>query len=250
MMDQIVIVGGYRANAVTFDGTNDYIEKTTALTGIADSETFTFSAWVKMNDGDDDQGVPYNIFEITTGIVSRLIITKYDTASVANHLLIQGSISTGTVILNIRSAAESLRVSSGWVHILVSIDMSDTGKRHLYLNDVSDLSVVTYANDTIDFDVAISRVGLNVAGDKLPADMSDLWFDTSYIDLSVEANRRKFITAAGKPAFLGFDGSRPTGAAPLVFLSGATADWHTNKGSGGGFTENGALTDAATSPSD
>src|SRR3546814_7073174 len=44
------------------------------------------------------------------------------------------------------------------------------------------------------------------------------------------------------------DGSTPTGSAPLVFLSGATASWHTNKGTGGGFTENGALTDAATDP--
>jgi len=33
-------------------------------------------------------------------------------------------------------------------------------------------------------------------------------------------------------------------------LSGDTATWHTNKGGGGGFTENGALTTSSTSPSD
>lgn len=43
-------------------------------------------------------------------------------------------------------------------------------------------------------------------------------------------------------------GGNPTGTDPLVFFSGATASWHTNQGSGGGFTENGALTDAATNP--
>src|SRR3546814_17811034 len=81
-------------------------------------------------------------------------------------------------------------------------------------------------------------------------DGADLWLDPgTYIDLSVTANRRKFVgSGAATSVDLGADGSTPTGTAPLVFLSGATADWHTNKGAGGGFTENGALTDAATDP--
>ena len=71
-----------------------------------------------------------------------------------------------------------------------------------------------------------------------------------YLDISVENNRRKFIDADGFPVDLGSDGSTPTGIAAIMFFSGATVSWHTNDGSGGGFTENGALTDAATSPSD
>jgi len=77
-----------------------------------------------------------------------------------------------------------------------------------------------------------------------------LGLTNEFVDLSIEANRRKFIDAIGKPVDLGVDGSTPTGTAPLIFLSGTTIDWHTNKGSGGGFTEVGALTTATTSPSD
>ena len=40
----------------------------------------------------------------------------------------------------------------------------------------------------------------------------------------------------------------PTGKSPDICLTGPTEDWHTNKGTGGGFTENGALTDAASQP--
>ena len=86
---------------------------------------------------------------------------------------------------------------------------------------------------------------------KLDGSIAELWFAPGvYIDLSVEENRRKFITDALRPANLGSDGSTPTGSAPLIYLSGATSSWHTNKGTGGGFTENGDLTDSTSSPSD
>jgi hypothetical protein len=86
----------------------------------------------------------------------------------------------------------------------------------------------------------------------LDAEVAELYLNTKeFLDLSIEANRRKFISAAGKPADdLGASGEGPTGTNPTVFLSGDTVTWHTNKGSGGGFTEVGALTDASSSPSD
>ena len=80
--------------------------------------------------------------------------------------------------------------------------------------------------------------------------MAELWYAPGvYIDLSVVANQRKFRTAAGKPAYLGPTGAIPTGTDPLVYMSGVTATWKTNKGTGGGFTEHGALADAGTTPS-
>lgn len=42
--------------------------------------------------------------------------------------------------------------------------------------------------------------------------------------------------------YAGDDGSLLTGSKPDVFLSGDVDTWHTNIGSAGGFTENGALT--------
>jgi hypothetical protein len=72
----------------------------------------------------------------------------------------------------------------------------------------------------------------------------------THLDLSVEANRRKFISAAGKPVSLGANGSTPTGSQPIIYLANPTATWQDNLGAGGNFTENGALADAATNPSD
>ena len=56
------------------------------------------------------------------------------------------------------------------------------------------------------------------------------------------SNRLKFLTASGEPADLGADGSTPTGTQPLIYLANATATFQNNLGSGGNFTENGALT--------
>ena len=73
--------------------------------------------------------------------------------------------------------------------------------------------------------------------------IADFYFNpTTYIDLSVTANRRKFISASLHPVDRGATGSIPTGTAPIMYQSGAVASWQTNKGTGGGFTLTGALT--------
>ena len=76
-------------------------------------------------------------------------------------------------------------------------------------------------------------------------DMADSWvrFGGSVIDFSVEANRRMFITAEGKPA-------NPTGwpSGGQVQFHGPVDSWHTSKGSGGGFTVAAGALGAGTGP--
>jgi hypothetical protein len=84
---------------------------------------------------------------------------------------------------------------------------------------------------------------------QLGAHLADFWLDYgTYIDFSSATLREKFISANGMPMYLGADGSLPTGSSPEVFLSGDTADWHLNKGTGGGFVENGELTESLSQP--
>lgn len=139
-----------------------------------------------------------------------------------------------------------------WYHVLFSVDLSDTSKRHLYVNDASDLDqIVTYdTSGTIDFIMDNAVVGATNSGSSaFSGDVADLWIDFgTYIDFSIEANRRKFIDANGDPVYLGASGNLPTGTAPDIFLSGDTATWHTNKGTGGGFTVNGTLANAMDGP--
>jgi hypothetical protein len=66
----------------------------------------------------------------------------------------------------------------------------------------------------------------------------------------MQANRRLFISATGKPVSLGANGSTPFGTQPAIYLGNPLATWHTNLGAGGGFNvTGGALTAASTSPS-
>jgi len=100
-----------------------------------------------------------------------------------------------------------------------------------------------------------SRIGsrMNTSpGNWLNGDLSELYFTNEYLDISVQSNRRKFITSGLEPADLGTDGSDPTGTAPLIYFSGVASTWNagTNAGSGGDFTMTGAVTDSANEPVD
>lgn len=236
------IAGGYRAEAVTFDGSNDYLELGSDYAGNADGKVGTISVWYKANGGD---GTVRQILELDG--VGGL---QHHIAGAPNALIID--LYTSGVVNILRMASSAVAAGSGWKHFLASWDLA-AGATHLYLNDVSDKNILTGpTNNTIDYTRTQHRIGARSGGsNKIDADVADLWFSPStYLDLSIEANRRKFISAEGKPVDLGPTGALPTGSPPIVFLSGAVDSWHVNKGTGGGFTENGALTAASTSPSD
>ena len=237
----------YTANAVKFDGTNDWLTRDAGLTGAANSKMFTLSVWIKVNANSTAMRVFANLTTLG-GATERLNIFR----NANNQLRVINTNGAGTERLNLHSADNSVKIANGWVHVLTSVDMADTAKRHLYIDDASDLTVATYTDDTLEFTTADWAVGGDADGsNKFDGDMADLWFeDGLYTDFSVVANRRKFIGADLKPVSLGGSGSAPFGAAPIVFLANPTATWQNNKGTGGGFTENGALTTAATSPSD
>lgn len=230
----------FAANAVTFDGTNDYFSGE-ALSGLSDSKTGTLSVWLKFAAGGDL--VEQTIIASGNG---RFRFYRRDD----NLLIIDGFNAVGGQILGVYLS--SIESTDGWVHALASWDLA-AGTIQFYKTDVSGANVYTNSNDTIQYNDNTYRVcNENGAGNqKLNGDIAELWFMPGVaLDLSNSANRRKFISAGGKPVSLGSDGSTPTGSAPLIFLSGATASWQTNDGTGGGFTLNGTLTTASTSPSD
>lgn len=233
---------GYKANAVNFDGST-YLTKTTDLSGNADNKLLTVSFWVKTQTNTLNQ----TVYSATSGSLDQII--RLDTSNDTVELLFDNS--SGTLILD--ASISHVIEDFGWFHILISLDLSDTGKRYAYINDASKSPTWnTYTNDTIDHTKTthlISTTNSGAASNSVFGDVADLWIDWSYLDISTEANRRKFISAAGKPVDLGADGSKTTGVTPIMFFSGSTADWHTNKGDGGGFVENGTLTTASTTPS-
>ncbi len=178
------------AEAVDFDGTNDYLSRSSDLTGNADGKTFTFSAWV------------WNLSSAQTGTIYG-----------SDYFYIQHSSTSFEVIGNNTGGVQILKLninpvigcfSSTWNHLLISINLENSSNRHVYINDVlqTDITwVYYYSNQTLDFTRASHYVGESLIGNiKYKGRLAHVFLAYEYIDLSVEANRRIFITSDRKPA--------------------------------------------------
>lgn len=239
----------YKPNPVNFDGTNDYLTRGAGLTGGADSKLMTTSFWFKANVDNTTLRIARGT-STAGGSTARGISFLRGPSGVgtgSNSVGVNAFGTGGTIVFQTLPTSDQAKVAAGWQHFMVSVDVSDTGKRHFYLNDADGGATwPDYNNAVIDFTTGDTAIGAAPDGtNKLNGDLADfmVWAGV-YLDLSVVANRRLFISAAIEPV-------NPQVAidllgTPLIAFHGDTASWHTNKGSGGGFTENGALADGAT----
>jgi hypothetical protein len=211
-----------------------YLTRGAGLTGAADSGTVAFSFWINPEEYPiADQHI---VSLEQSGNVRFAIILK-----TTGQLQLFARNAAGTTILDIDT--DTLLLPNQWFHVCGSVDLSDVADRYIFIDDVSsDLTVTTYTDDDIDFTTNNASVGGRVDGSQLfNGSLAEVWLeDGLFIDFSVEVNRRDFISTNGRPVSLGSDGSGP-GVSPLVYLSGQDGDFPTNKGTGGGFTENGSL---------
>ena len=213
---------------VDFDGVSDYLSRSTDLVGNVDSKTFTFSAWVWLN--------KLNI--------NQPIFIGYDGNGTGFYLSVQSNnkitISANSVSVAALSMSIDLplAVKNTFFNILISINLSDFSKRYVYINDIlASVTWTTYTNVEINFKKANQRIG-NYSTLYTNFRLSNIFLDYTYRDLSIEANRRLFITSDGKPT--------PTATLkalnPIIYLpmkDAATA--HINEGTGGNFTLNGVI---------
>jgi hypothetical protein len=227
----------FAAVAVNFDGTNDWLTRGAQFASAGDVKTGLVSLWFNKLGGD---GVLAQLFGTTSRFSVRLLTT--------NVLDIVGSNAAGATSLDLRTTP-TYAAGSGWKHILASWDLNATTGQ-LYVNDAAPaLSINTRNNDIIDYTNGDWSVGALVAGtSKLNGDLAEVFFHPTFLDLSVTANRRLFISATGKPVSLGANGSTPLGVQPALYLGNPLASWHTNLGSDGGMTLHGTLTSASTTP--
>ena len=237
--------GSATVDAADYDGTNDYLSRASNFTGATNSKPFVLSLWVKFD-----------------SLATRQLLRGND--SVAGFGPIDMSIdSGGSLEINCNgTAGTSVRVvavgalSAGvWRHIL----FATTGAANqLYIGDAAVSPGTDTANNiNTNWGGATSwNVGANSSGlIKMDGGMAELYLAPGQtLDISIEANRRKFIDASGKPVNLGLTGETPTGTAPLLYLhldDAETANnFAINRGTGGNLTVTGALTTYASSPSD
>jgi hypothetical protein len=232
-------IGSYNPPAVHFDGSNDYLHSN-SITGFTNDKKGTVSFWYRQLS--NPRGW---ILHQTAGAFS--IVGNNSAGS--GEITIKGKNTGGTQILSLLTTGQTMDYE--WHHYMASWDMSDSAKRHIYIDGIADsFTVFAYTDDVLNYTTPAYAVGSLVGvGEKYEGDLADFWLDFgTYIDLSIEQNRRKFISENGMPMYLGADGSFPTGSPPDIFLTGDVLYWQSNKGTGGDFTENGEITYSSSQP--
>lgn len=237
-------------DAADFDGT-DLMTRGAGFTNAADSKTGILSFWARL-DGND--GATRQIIASATTVGGSTLRTRARFLLTSNLFTISGFNAAASEILTIPSAS-AYTAGATWYHVLSSWNLA-TASGTLYVNDVSDIGSPTLTDDTIDYTMADWGVADSPGtGNPFSGCLAELYFAPGqYLDFSLVANRRKFISASGKPVHLGTTGSLPTGTAPIVYQhladAEAVANFATNRGTGGDFAITGTLATCSTSPSD
>ena len=244
--------GAFTCDAVTFDGTNDYLTRGADLTGNADGRHGMCSFWIKADPANFTDG--YAIVYIA--VSDRMDILIFSDGTVYCYM----QDSTG---LSSLSTTTTLTIqTNSWSHVGIWWDTDyalNSKILEIYIDNTLDTNA-PIDTGALAFDIDYTQtehwVGAYTdATGKINGDFAEFYLNfATGLDLGVASNMEKFRTSGGKPVDLGSDGSRATGTAPIIYLhvgnGGATSDFVSNDGSGGGMTENGALAIAATSPSD
>jgi len=224
----------YQIPIAVFDGTNDYLLRSSDFTGNADSKKFLASGWFK-----------------TTATGQRLMYCSFSGnffigLHTDGRLRVDALTSGGVAAVRAFSAAA---LNDGNRHHFAIAADALTSALHLYVDDADALAASpTQSNNTIDFTTSSHAIGASTGGvSKWNGELGQLWIGPGqYLDLSNPTNRLKFYDNG--PVDLGAAGATPTGVAPLVFLNNAFGSFHTNLGTGGAFTLNGALADGGLEP--
>lgn len=237
------------ARAVQLDGTN-YFEASGAGVIGADSMQFIFSTFLRL-DRDDAFSQYILTSHPATGFNNRITIAL--TGSSSRLIQVTARNVAGSQVLNVLSNNRHGFAEHGfaWLHILMIANLGVTGKTRLLINGVDDTNVQIAAAQNIGFSVDTrlrfgayaNTIALGVFGR-----LAETYFAPGqYLDPADAATVLKFRRADGLPAYLGADGSVPTGTAPRFYHRGYAAAYPSNLGSGADLTA--ADYDGTTLPS-
>lgn len=235
----------YHASAVHFGGAANL--HTASLTATGDSTGFcSGSFWFKATIA--------NFASAMIWVVDPLgsYTSNFQLAASGPNGQLEPTYANATNSLSVFINAGTMAIApSVWHNIMFSVQ-TNLGAGSKILQLYADDAVVT-GGTVGDFGAAFLMtfngksfyIGQDTFGVNFTGDMADFWMAPGvFTDWSVTANRRKFISAAGKPV-------DPSGfPASALLFSGDATTFGTNQGTGGAFTATGSLTNASTSPSD
>lgn len=259
MLIQPMTFGRYQCSGVDL-GTTAYYSKGAAIAG-TDSKVGTLSVWVRIDGGD---GTIMRIIAPVSAVGGSTLRGLRLSRTAANEFDVVGLNAAGTVIFRLTPTA-TFTAGPDWYHILISYDLTGAvvnNASFLINGNQGVTSIGAYTDDTVSNSNADIGIGATAGGGgSWDGCIAELWYGPGiYLDFAQglgggeDANIYKFRTPSGKPANLGSDGSRPTGVAPLIYMSadrgGAVSTFTTNRGSGGGMTASGSPAISSSSPSD
>ncbi len=238
--------GGYVAKAVHFDGG---VQLHTDSLSSLDNEFVSCSVWIKA--ASSLSSILWVVDPLNTFTFNLTLIGPDVNPSLGAEVNLQDS--SGNIPPVLRFTSNGGGMDGSWHNFLFTAKTNlNTVDRicKMYLDDVDVTHVTT--TDAAAFTMASNGLPFYIGDDTFMepyiGDIADLWIGPGVslltgTDISV-ADRRKFISASGKPV-------DPSGfpSAPMLF-SGDAATFPINQGSGGPFTLTGTLTNASTSPSD
>lgn len=234
------------------DGSADYLSST-AIAGIADGKQFTFA--FSFNKDSTGAANNYVAYFGNVGGADRFIVRVVNDF----QMFVEAYNASGTLIFRVSCYLNGLGYWRNH-YVVLSVDLANAANRQIKVNGGSDYSYMswdTYTNDTIDWLPSSSPVACFGAsatpGNYFNGRLGNLYFNTTYIDLSQPSNLAKFVTGTGidaKPVDLGANGELPTGTAPLIYLPMYGNNAGKNYGTGGDFTVNSGPYPGARGPNE
>lgn len=232
---------GYTTSGTDYDGTNDYAAFGGGINGGADASQGIISFWFRIDGGD--------------GTDIRMLEQNFPQVNVtrdASNKLKSLMRSDSTILLN-ASGATTLTAGATWHHVLACFDTTSATTTNnfirIYLDDAAEIVDNDVPNQALNFSTTLNIGSGSAGASKFNGCLSEVYIRLGEtLDPTVEANRRKFIDASGKPVSLGADGSTPTGNQPQLYAP--DGDPSTNLGTAGNATMTGSPTASSTSPSD
>lgn len=163
------------------------------------------------------------------------------------------AITSGGGTLISRSSTPAYSTTGVWHTAAASWNLDAGGAVfHMWIDDADATSSGNLNAGVIDYDRGVNWTFSSQSDGSHSAKQSgclaEFLFHDDFIDLSVEANRRKVMDAAGKPVNKGTDGSLVFGVQPRIYLKNGDAS--VNTGSAPSATFNGTKTTCSNSPTD
>ena len=241
----------YNVNTTSYSVTGSYLYKNTAMTGIANASTGTISFWFNLA-SNPQNNVPQHIYSsgnTSSYVMFSVYVANTGVTNASNkYIEVRGKDVTGNVILRLQSNTADVIQLNTWTHVVSSWDLTNSAN-WLYVSNVLSRNAITANAGAIYYNTANSAVGaVSNGAQRFDGQLTEVWFDTRYVNLSNVTNRQKYINSGLYPVKLGSDGSTPTGLQPVVYLRANAASWNVNYGSGGNFSQNASFVVGNSSP--